>query len=134
MKHDTHTQSNSEGDCQLCGNINKKRSFLTLVQLRKCGVWGYFCNIKCDANYIINAPCLTVHSNHSQTLLNSFSDICFIKCSYFSFTFTSMYSKIFHWTSYFSCIFIFLSNCYDSLCLYNLININRISFYLKTLH
>jgi hypothetical protein len=62
VKHDTHTQSNSEGDCQLCGNINKKRSFLILVQLRKCVEFeGIFCNTKCDASYIINSPCSTVH-------------------------------------------------------------------------
>jgi hypothetical protein len=98
-----------------------------------CGVWRYFCNIKCDGNYIINAPCSTVHSYHSQTLLNNFCNICFIKCNYFSFTF--MYSKIFHWTPYSSYIFIFLSNCSYSLHLSNLIDVNRVSFYpKKTLH
>ena len=79
MKNDTHTQSNSEGDCQLCGNINKKSSFFNTGPIKEvCVVWGYFCNMKYDANYVINAPCSTVHSYHSQTLLNNFCDICFI--------------------------------------------------------
>lgn len=43
MKHDTHTQSNSEVDCQLCGNINKKRFFCNAGPTKEvCVVGGIF--------------------------------------------------------------------------------------------